>query len=625
MCGIAGIICKNGDVRTKLLAVEEIVKVLRHRGPDGEGRYIDEHAILIHRRLIVIDPNERSSQPMFSDDGRFAIIFNGEIYNFKQLRKILEESGFVFKTSSDTEVLLKYYLYKGETGLQDLVGIFSFAIWDIEKKLLFAARDQVGVKPFYYASDDGHFYFASEIKGILAAGWIPELDETKVYESLQFGAIAGEGSLFKGIRRLLPGHFLRLSNSKPFILNRYFEPVPPPNTSINSDEAVGKAYELIEEAVNKQMVSDVPVGTMCSGGLDSSAVTAISSKIVDQIDSYCIRVPYQGYDESHFAKEVSDFTHTTHHQLNFDLDEAGSLLNSLIWLHDEPLRHPNSIPIYQISKLARERVTVLLSGEGADELFGGYGVYFNVKTAMNLNKLPTIFLKLLLGYAHQKNRPGQPILGGLQKDAGNILIHLRSAANPILMKNLMRLPDIRLSDRKNIVTECIERAEGDLINAMLFYDQRTHLCTLLDRQDKMCMGASIESRVPLLDVKLFNFINSLPSNIKTERGNKKRLFRNAMKGKLPDNILYRPKYPFGVPLERYFIDSKQNHHIINKIFNESVLVKKNIVDPKILGSLIRKFLNGNNIHADLIWNFVNLELWYRIFISKEIIQSEFIL
>jgi asparagine synthase (glutamine-hydrolysing) len=213
----------------------------------------------------------------------------------------------------------------------------------------------------------------------------------------------------------------------------------------------------------------------------------------------------------------------------------------------------------------------------------------------------------------------------LQKDAGNILIHLRSAANPILMKNLMRLPDIRLSDRKNIVTECIERAEGDLINAMLFYDQRTHLCTLLDRQDKMCMGASIESRVPLLDVKLFNFINSLPSNIKTERGNKKRLFRNAMKGKLPDNILYRPKYPFGVPLERYFIDSKQNHHIINKIFNESVLVKKNIVDPKILGSLIRKFLNGNNIHADLIWNFVNLELWYRIFISKEIIQSEFIL
>ena len=622
MCGIAGIISKYGDVKSKLRFVDDITNVLQHRGPDGKGVYNDEHAILIHRRLKIIDMNERSAQPMFSDDRKYAIIFNGEIYNYKLLKKILEQSGYIFNTTSDTEVLLKYYLHKGENGLPDLMGIFSFAIWDIEKKSLFVARDQIGVKPFYYAFDDSGFYFASEIKGILAAGWNAELDETKVYESLQFGAIAGESTLFKGVKRLLPGCFMKVEEGKSPVVSRYYNPVPSKKISITNDEAIDRTFELIEDAVNLQMVSDVPVGTMCSGGLDSSAVTAISSKIVDQIDSYCIKVPYKGYDESHFAKEVSQYSHTKHHEMNFDLDEAGGLLNSLIWLHDEPLRHPNSIPIHQISKLARKRVTVLLSGEGADEIFGGYGVYFNVQTAISLHKLPTIFLKLLLGYAHKKNRPGQPILGGLQNDLANILIHLRSTTDTFLMKKIMPSVDRSLLERESIANESIASAEGDMINAMLYYDQRTHLSTLLDRQDKMCMGASIESRVPLLDINLFNFINALPSNIKTERGNTKKLFRSAMKGKLPEEILYRPKYPFGVPLERYFIDSKQNNIAINELLNESVLVRKNIVNPEIIKTLITKFLNGNNIHSDLVWNFINLELWYRIYISKEILPGK---
>ncbi|HXS38211.1 MAG TPA: asparagine synthase (glutamine-hydrolyzing) [Flavipsychrobacter sp.] len=617
MCGIAGIIGRQYGVKDKSVFIDRVSDILHHRGPDAKGCFEDEDAILIHRRLKIIDLSERAAQPMYSDDNRYVIVFNGEIYNYQHLKNELIKAGYSFSTSSDTEVLLKYYLHKGADGLKDLVGIFAFVVWDREERKLFAARDQVGVKPFYYAFDNAFFYFGSEMKAVLAAGWPASMDKEKVYESLHFGAVAGESTLFEGIKRLLPGCYLVMEKGKAPRIDKYYSTYQISKEPISQQDAVTKARALLDNAVNIQMISDVPVGTMCSGGLDSSALTALSARLTSRISSYCITIPYEGYDESQYGRDVSEYVNSNHHELIFDLDEAGKLLNTLIWLHDEPLRHPNSVPIFQISRLAKEEVTVLLSGEGSDEIFGGYGVYFNVQRALKLQRLPRPALRLMLAYAHSKNRPGQPILGAMQKDLKDVLIYLRSTADRNVMRKLFRNRSYDISDRYQLAQDAITAAAGDHINGMMYYDQQTHLQTLLDRQDKMCMGNSIEGRVPILDVNLFDFINSIPSHYKTERGNTKKLLRMVMEGKLPEHILYRPKYPFGVPLERYFIESKNNRATVDNMVKQSELVKQQIIDPVTLNRLINGYLKGEEMYSDLIWNFINLELWYRIYISKE--------
>lgn len=615
MCGIAAIYQLQATVDLTD-RIKRMTDTMFHRGPDyGEVTNFGRVA-LGHRRLKIIDLSENANQPFYSECGNYAIVFNGEIYNYRFLKKELEERGARFKTTSDTEVLLTAYQSYGEACLHKLNGIFAFCIFDQEKDILFGARDHLGVKPLYYCSEAETFIFASEIKAFFEGGIVPKVNFKRIPEFLQFGHIAGEETMFSGIFRLLPGHFFKITKGK-FIRNRYYSNFPHVRSNLSYAEARDSVKERLEEAVKLQMVSDVPVGTMCSGGIDSSYVTAQSVVTQPNTKAYCVKVPFKGYDEEKYAKLAAKASGIQLHTLTLDLEAAIALLPSLIWLHDEPLRHPNSIPIFQISDLARRDVTVLLSGEGADEIFAGYGSY---RAIQRLNKMRIVprSLNPILRFLSRKTGKGKELVNAHRfPNWATRLIYLRSFLSEPESIKLFAKNKLDLTYRQGFMQDCLATAGSDLVNALLYYDQGTHLQTLLDRQDKMCMGTSIESRVPLLDWELVSLVNSLPSEYKLGETTKK-IFRDIARENLPEEIFNRPKYPFAVPILRMYLDTRAGKNYLLQDLRKSFLFEGQYLNKKMWERILMGFLKGDEYYAPLIWNVINLDLWYKIFISREL-------
>jgi asparagine synthase (glutamine-hydrolysing) len=611
MCGIAGLVSLNQS-SIGVSPIDRMTSQLYHRGPDfGSVKYFKK-CHLGHRRLSIIDLDPEANQPFNSEDGKYSMVYNGEIYNYKRIRKKLESRGMTFRTKSDTEVLLKAFLHFGPEVVHHLNGIFAFAIWNEEEEEFFAARDHIGVKPFYYTVTENIFAFASEIKALLPVRKAA-LNRKRVGELLQFGAVSGKETIFQDVFRLLPGHCISIKGNCVNI-SAYYD---------SAQKSVGESSisinDILLSSIDLQMVSDVPVGTMCSGGVDSSYIAVESSVRSDiKMNAYTIRIPYQGYDETSFAQQVVQSANLHYNELVFEPVRARKLLPTLIWLHDEPLRHPNSIPIFEVSRLAKEKVTVLLSGEGADEIFGGYSTYKRLKKVNNLRKLPSLILKLMLKRAKKKGKGKEVILAALQNRQIDKLLALRSFVGRDELGQLVKGDTSSSETRFLLMKRALEEAKGDEVNALMFYDQNTHLQTLLDRQDKMCMGNSIESRVPFLDHRLVSLLNQLPSSKKLVNGETKSLLRSIARNVLPESIFNRPKYPFGIPLFQQYLNDPQYQDELKKLVTDSYLVKEGILNATALEKILGTFFKGTGYYDDLVWNIYNLELWCQTFIKGEL-------
>lgn len=618
MCGIAGLVMRDAAQPADTRAAARMADVLFHRGPDAGGTWSDGPVAFGHRRLKIIDLSERGAQPMKTPDGRYVLVFNGEIYNYRALRRELEARGVHFESESDTEVLLHLYVVHGRAMLDRLNGIFAFAVWDRDQRVFFAARDHVGVKPVYYAIDRERLLFASESKALLAAGWPARPDPERIGEYLLYGSCAGEATLFEGVRRIPPGGYIELRSGQDLRVGRYFEPGADPVVRRSRDAARRLVRETLEAAVERQMVSDVPVGSMCSGGLDSSVVTALSATHNPGISTFCVKVPVAGFDESTHARLVASQCHTTHYELETSPGDAAALLPTLVWLHDGPLAHPNSIAIFQISRLARQHVTVLLSGEGSDEIFAGYSTYRRLGLMLGARRVtPRVLLRALRPLAMRQSRRALPqaISAALADDPAGVLLSLSTKTEPDALAVV--IPGVRVvcEERRALAEGAWLRAASDPVRAALLYDQATHLQTLLDRQDKMCMGTSVESRVPLLDIELFRLANTIESRHKVHLREAKVVLREAARGLLPDAIRGRAKFPFALPLSTWFGRAGALNDLVAQL-RDGELVRAGVVARAGLDQALASARAGRGMLADQVWYLLNLEVWWRVFIAR---------
>lgn len=606
MCGIAGVLKRRSGDKAERDVIVAMRDAMTHRGPDDAGIHVDGPLGLGHRRLSIIDLGS-GHQPMFDPSNRLCVVFNGEIYNYKALRSELETLGFRFRTQSDTEVLLHGYLAWGKAMVERLNGIFAFAIWDRASETLFLARDHMGVKPLYYHADGEAFVFASEIKALFESGQCrPVCDWEAVPEYFVFRHVAGERTLFQGVKSLLPGHRMTVSGGGVSV-EAYWSPLPAHPEAVDDRSVAARLEQLVVDAVRMQMMSDVPLGTFCSGGVDSSLVTAIAaSHAGSAINTYSIGFEDPAYDESQYALQVAERYSTVHHELRVGNAEFASWLPRLIWQNDEPLHFPNSVHIYALSKLAKERVTVVLTGEGADELFGGYPRY----------RIPRLVARL--------KRWGGPLQGGLSLLARATGDHRLAKLNAFLsgsvgeafLYNSAPLPQQARTALGSAGMAAVFPYRSDVLAGLdgssslarsALLDQYTYLVAILNRQDKMSMAASIESRVPLLDRNLVHFANGLPDRYKQKGSGTKIVFKQLAEKYLPREVIYRRKSGFGVPLASWLRADEGLGPLADRVVRElRGLLPDYCPDPAHVLEMHRK---GQGDHSEYLWEVINFALW----------------
>ncbi len=548
MCGIAGLFYFDPGRQVDRAAIESMSAVLRHRGPDDSGIFLGGSVGLGFNRLSIIDLTG-GHQPMQNEDGSVTIVFNGEIYNFKELRAELA-SRHRFRTSCDTEVILRAWEQYGEACVERLRGMFAFAIWDQRRQVLFAARDRIGIKPFYYYLDRGQFAFASELKSLLELPQIPREVETEALpDYLDHGYVIAPNTLLRGIRKLPPAHTITVSRSGAEIRRYWDMPLDGP-VPMSEESALEQLGSLIEETVRMHLVSDVPLGAFLSGGVDSSAVVALMSRVgVKRIKTFSI-----GYDsaesELEYARIVADHCRTDHYPLRLTPADFRDFLPKIVWHMDEPVADAPSIPLYFLAQFARQQVTVALSGEGSDEIFSGYPIY-NTMLAMD-TPLPlsrgvgAAAARLLPAgklrkYADLFGRPLEQRYGGVSRifPRENIqrLLHGQAASDPF-------------GAIRNTYQRC--RSVPSLLR-MSYVDLTTWLPDdLLVKADRMSMANSLELRVPFLDHRMVEFAARLPLNLKIRRRVNKYLLKRYLGPLLPAGIIHRAKKGFPVPKKAWF-------------------------------------------------------------------------
>lgn len=612
MCGIAGAIyTDHGRIMDESI-VTRMRDVMQHRGPDDAGTYTSGPVALAHRRLSIVGLST-GHQPMATEDNALCIVFNGEIYNYPKLKNELQSLGYRFRTESDTEVILHMYSHYGKECVNYLNGMFAFVIWDRENQHLFMARDRLGVKPFYYAETGDSIVFASEIKSILE---YPEFrakcNKDAVYEYLVFRAVSGEETLFEGVKSLLPGHYMTVSRNG-IEIEKYWDPRQKPmDYNISVPDARNKLSELLQDAVRIRLMSEVPLGTFCSGGIDSSLVTAIASKqIGEPVNTFSVGFHEAEFDESYYARMVSAQYQTNHHELKLNAHEFTGLLPDLIHLNDEPLNFSNSVHIYALSKLAKEYVTVVLTGEGADELFMGYPRYQIPRIADNIKRMSVL---------------ARPLLNMLSKVKDDhrlekLSYYLKSDLNDIMLLNsaTSRVESVSRIIQKGIPTNLLYRTRilddsknmDALLSRMSIQDQQTYLVSILNRQDKMSMGASVEARVPFLDYRVAEFANSLPAKTRIRGFNSKMLIKMVAGDFLPKEVIYRRKSGFGVPLANWFRDNNALGNIMNDEINQGDYSE--YLNKDSLMKMFKEHKANQADNSEILWTALNFLMWKRIY------------
>ena len=630
MCGINGIAFSS---RSKKQINERILASMRdaihHRGPDDAGLFIHENIGLGHRRLSIVDV-AHGHQPMFNADKSCVIVYNGEVYNHADYRRELEAKGYEYQTNCDTETILHLYEEYGAKCVERLRGMFAFAVWDQRKRELFIARDRLGVKPLYYVHDaEGNLFFASEIKSLLEAGAVkPELNYNALPDQLANHGTSRDETLFADVRRLLPGHFLIWRDGQ-IVIEKFWDVFFEPKTEIISDrEAVEEWRELFRKSVELRLMADVPLGMFLSGGIDSSAICAMMAGMVDEpIKTFSVGFAEREANEFEFARIVSKAFKTEHHEITITPDEFFGELPNLIYHEDEPLGFDASVPLYFVSKLAQQHVKVVLTGEGSDEILGGYGRY--QKTLMLLNygeKYESIAPKFLreavkFGVAtlpHSLNRKLKRTFLTLDADIENLYFDNFAIFNKAAQEKLLTADaKARIADRNpysHLQNWLAESDAENLLDKLLYADTKTYLHELLMKQDQMSMAASIESRVPFLDHKLVEFTARLPQRMKIRGRQTKWILREAMRGILPGEILTRPKMGFPVPMGNWLRNEFKS--FVEEYVTSERVVSRGIYDANFVRSLVAKH-NAGEDHARRIFFLINFEIWHRRFVDGE--------
>ncbi|WP_458411723.1 asparagine synthase (glutamine-hydrolyzing) [Schinkia sp. CFF1] len=638
MCGFVGI-CNLNQEKVNSEILMKMRDIISHRGPDDAGLFLDENVGLAFRRLSIIDL-ESGHQPMSTVDGRYTIVFNGEIYNYVELREDLVRKGITFQTHSDTEVILQLFAEKGPGCLELLNGMFAFAIWDKEKRELFFARDRLGVKPFYYYHDGDRFVFGSEIKAIIADATIKrEPNFAAIYDYLSFMYIPDNKTFFKGITKLLPGYYGTISETAGLQIEKYWDVVFE-EMNKTEEEYISGLRELIEDAVKIHLRSDVPVGCHLSGGLDSSTVTVLSARNLEQkIKTFSGKfAENEFYDETKYAKLVAKQAGTEYLETVPTQDWFESVLPKIIWHMDEPCVGPGIVPQFAVCQLAADNVKVALGGQGGDEIFGGYPRYFltyeaymknnkgdntiqhTQKTKMSrlLNKF--VFVK---GYVkqHGLKTTVKKVFRTIQRDN-----QLESNSFPAIWKNYstsFKFADMSLLtehfkafvkdyDADKVFTQYIDDCPStDIFNKMLYHDMKAYLPGLLQVEDRMSMAVSLESRVPLLDFRIVEYAASIPSAIKVKGLEAKYIFKKAIQGIIPDEVLNRKdKKGFPTPINIWF---KNNPQFVKDILLDKAARERNLFHSK----TVEKMIHSTEDYSWQLWTLMNIELWFKIYIDQD--------
>ena len=527
--------------------------VITHRGPDGFGVHCADGVGLGHRRLSIIDV-AGGAQPLSNEDGTVWVTFNGEIYNYRELTRALERRGHVFRTHSDTEVLVHAYEEYGDDFVRELNGMFAFAIHDLPRRRVLLARDHLGIKPLFYASDDHTFAFASEIKAVLAGlGASPRLRPDALQEYLMFRYVAGARTFYDGVERLPPGH-LGILEANHFHVRPYW--TPPRRVRLGPAgirEAAEQTEALLVRSVDSQMMSEVPLGCYCSGGIDSGLVTGYASAASPhRLQTFAVGFRDPAWDERALAAETAARFGTSHNTVIAEPGEFLELLGTLVWYHDEPLSHPNAIPLYQLSRFARRSVTVVLTGEGADELFCGYPRYHIARVRGMLDDVSATGRRVIAAAASRLPGHRAAKLADLvTRTVDDGLIFNSAYVSPELVARLTGRPiDGALTERRRLLANA--RVSDDDVDTLSRYELLTYLGCALDRMDRMSMACSLEGRVPFLDIPLVEHALQLPTRMKLGLRETKRVLKVLARRHLSPAVANRSKSGFGVPLGDWF-------------------------------------------------------------------------
>lgn len=634
MCGIAGMYEFREGARADVAVLRRMCNVIAHRGPDDDGIYTEGRVGIGMRRLSIVDLST-GHQPISNEDETLWIVFNGEIYNHAELREKLITRGHSYRTHSDTETIVHLYEEYGNNCVHHLRGMFTFAMWDKKRKGLFIARDRLGIKPLYYYVNGDQFLFGSEIKVLLTHPRVrPEFRRAALPEFLAFGYLSGEETFYQGIRKLMPGHTLELNQAGDIHIQQYWDLRSQPQPE-SRDEAyyVNSYRDLLEGAVNSHLMSDVPLGVFLSGGVDSSAVAALMTKIRrEPIETFSVGYSEQTYSELPYARQVAKHLNSVHHEVFVSCDDFFDALPKLIWHEDEPIVWPSSVSLYFVARLASERVKVVLTGEGSDETLAGYSRYaFTLKNAALDYAYRTLLPGKLRSFIRESVGTTKWINATVRRKLSHTFLgvdgenwssfyfdNFFSAFNPQDQSEL--LTDAAASEFPSGVAYANvlrywAQSSGTLLQRLLYTDIKTYLVELLMKQDNMSMATSIESRVPFLDHVLVEWAMQVPAEIQIHAMAGKRILKKAMEGLLPSNILYRPKLGFPTPWSGWLAGPQLD--VIENILLEPRALERGLFKRASLEKLFREHRANYRDHYDRIWRLLNLELWHRVCIEGE--------
>ena len=630
MCGIAGKVWHDGARPVDVGVLRRMAASIRHRGPDDEGIWTEPGVGLAHRRLAVIDLSPRGHQPMASADGATRIVFNGEIYNHRELRRDLEAQGRTFHSDSDTEVLLQLYEAEGVRLLDRLRGMFAFAIWDGRTRTLFAARDRLGKKPFHYLHDGEKFLFASEPRAILLD---PEVtaspDGRAIGHYLTFGYVPGAFSALRGLAKLPPAHYLLLHEGR-LDVRRYWDVRFLPKRREPEAELEAQLLDLLEESVRLRMISDVPLGALLSGGVDSSLVVALMKRVgAGRVRTFSIGFDEPRYDELPHARVVADHLGTEHEDLVVRPD-AAALVPRLVWHYGEPFADSSALPTFLLSEMTRRSVTVALGGDGGDESFAGYDRYRAALLAGFSDVLPRAVRQAVAGAAARIAVAGGP--KSLPHRAHRFLEVLsrdprRRYAAWIVYFDLERKLDLCTPeyleahgrhDSLHLLDEAFARSDApSFVEGAQHFDLQLYLPDdLLVKVDVASMAHGLEVRSPLLDHRVVEFAAALPEHLKMRGRVQKRILKRISRDLLPTSILERRKMGFGVPIDRWL--RRELRDMAGDVLLSPRALQRGYFRPERVRALFEGHVSGKALEHFRLWNLLMLELWHREYVDQPV-------
>lgn len=633
MCGIAGFVTVAPSPGGEAV-LRRMTDVITHRGPDDSGFFADGAAYLGHRRLSIIDVSG-GHQPMANETGSCRITYNGEVFNHASLRPDLERAGHHYATRCDTETILHAWEEFGPDCVTRFRGMFSFAIWDQNLRTLFCARDRLGIKPFYYFWNGRLFAFASEIKALLQHPDISaELEDALLPEYLAFGYTSDERTLFRNIRKLMPGHhlLLELDGAAPRLTIAPYWDVPPAGLPERRSEAdwIAETRRRLEEAVRTRLMSDVPLGMFLSGGVDSSAIAALIKRMAaGPVKTFAVGYAEQQFSELGYAAQVARSIGTDHHQVVIGREDFFAALPQLIWHEDEPITWPSSVSLYFVSRLAAEQVKVVLTGEGSDELFAGYERYrwnlWNLRGARAWRLMPPPLRR----FVSVRLSTSRLLRADVRRKLRHTFVGREAGIESLFLDNFYcafsREEQNRLlaSPPESVYGSYLRawnaRPEDPLLARMLYADQKTYLVELLMKQDQMSMARSIESRVPFLDHLFVEFASRVPGSMKIRGGVQKYILKKAVEDLLPREIVYRRKMGFPTPL-RQWLREPLAEPLFAALRDRSGFLAS-WLDLHAVDSLIERHRSGLEDATDRIWRLVNLQVWGDLFLRGRPLPS----